>query len=190
MSGMGRYPPQPKYPPFAFYSCARLGDPEQLAKIIATDPYFLTQDNGAGSPLHFAVTYRQLDMMHHLLNNGALVNQRDPKGFTPLHRAAYLAQHDGYLEIYEYLLSRGADPTIRTEDYDEYLDPGRKLPSDLASEGVRDTVLALEAQYSIVKKEPEPHPHVGCWWTLYDFGPEAVCKWPKKHKQVWWCTRE
>ena len=25
---------------------------------------------------------------------------------TPLHRAAYLAQHDGYLELYEYLLVR------------------------------------------------------------------------------------
>eukprot|EP00959_Pyramimonas_sp_CCMP1952_P073181 1529682-Pyramimonas_sp.AAC.1 len=30
MTGTGRYPPQPKYPPFAFYSCVRLGDPEQL----------------------------------------------------------------------------------------------------------------------------------------------------------------
>ncbi len=34
-----------------------------LAKIMAVDPYFITQDNGAGSPLHFAVTYRQLDMV-------------------------------------------------------------------------------------------------------------------------------
>ncbi len=42
--------------------------------------------------------------IHHLLNNGAEVNQSDEKGFTPLHRAAYLAQYDGYLEIYEYLL--------------------------------------------------------------------------------------
>lgn len=42
--------------------------------------------------------------MHHLLNNGAEVNQRDEKGMTPLHRAAFLAQYDGYLELYEYLL--------------------------------------------------------------------------------------
>ena len=33
-----------------------------------------------------------------------------------------------YLEIYEYLLSQGADPTIRTKDYDPYLNPGRKTP--------------------------------------------------------------
>jgi hypothetical protein len=41
----------------------RLGDPDQLALIMATDPYFVTQDNGAGAPLHFATTYKQLDMV-------------------------------------------------------------------------------------------------------------------------------
>ena len=66
MSGTGRYPPSPKYPPFAFYSCIRLGDPEQLAKIMSSDPYFWTQDNGAGAPIHFATTYKQLDMVCNL----------------------------------------------------------------------------------------------------------------------------
>ncbi len=45
--------------------------------------------------------------IHHLLNNGAEINQRDDKGWTPLHRAAHLAHYDGYLELYEYLLVRG-----------------------------------------------------------------------------------
>ena len=58
-----RYPPVPQYPPIAFYSAVRLGDPEQLAKIMDTDPYFVTQDNGAGAPIHFATTYKQLDMV-------------------------------------------------------------------------------------------------------------------------------
>jgi hypothetical protein len=58
-----RYPPVPKYPPIAFYSAIRLGDPEQLAKVMDTDPYFITQDNGAGAPVHFATTYKQLDMV-------------------------------------------------------------------------------------------------------------------------------
>jgi hypothetical protein len=44
---------------------------------------------------------------HHLLNNGAAVNQRDSQGWTPLHRAAHLAHLDDYLEIYEYLLVGG-----------------------------------------------------------------------------------
>ena len=63
MTGCGRYPPQPWHKPIEFYSCARLGQPELLDKIMKTDPYFITQDNGAGSPLHFATTYKQLDMV-------------------------------------------------------------------------------------------------------------------------------
>ena len=56
MTATGRYPPQPKFQPFAFYSAVRLGDPEQLRMIMETDPYFWTQDNGAGAPVHFATT--------------------------------------------------------------------------------------------------------------------------------------
>ena len=48
--------------------------------------------------------------LHHLLNSGAEVNQRDERGMTPLHRAAYLSHYDGYLEIYEYLLVRARVP--------------------------------------------------------------------------------
>lgn len=87
------------------------------------------------------------------------LNQRDNRGFTALHRAAYLAHHDGYLEIYEYLLvrvcrhtrresekeaplrrllapaqSEGADPSILSEDFDPYLFPGRHAPVELAED--------------------------------------------------------
>ena len=27
---------------------------------------------------------------------------------------------------------------------------------------------------------PEPHPDIGDWWTLYDYGLDAVRKWPKE----------
>jgi ABC-type multidrug transport system fused ATPase/permease subunit len=33
-----------------------------LAQIMDTDPYFWSQNNGAGAPIHFATTYKQLDM--------------------------------------------------------------------------------------------------------------------------------
>ena len=62
MTATGRYPPQPKHKPIAFYSAVRLGNPGFLAEVMATDPYYVTQDNGAGAPMHFATTYRQLDM--------------------------------------------------------------------------------------------------------------------------------
>jgi [acyl-carrier-protein] S-malonyltransferase len=96
LTGCGRYPPQPRHKPIAFYSAVRLGDKAQLAAVMAADPYFVTQDNGAGAPAHFAATYKQLDMLAHLVEDlGAHVNQGDDRGFTPLHRAAYLAHYEG-----------------------------------------------------------------------------------------------
>ena len=46
--------------------------------------------------------------------------------------------------------SRGADPSIRTENYDPYLKPGNHLPIDLAceDEAVRTRLLALDKAYA------------------------------------------
>ena len=27
----------------------------------------------------------------------------------------------------------------------------------------------------------EPHPDIGCWWALYDYGQEAIGSWAKDH---------
>ena len=145
---------------------------------MSEDAYFLTQDNGAGAPLHFATTYRQLDMVHHLINLGAPVNQRDAKGLTPLHRASYLAHNNGFLEIYEYLLSRGADPAVESEDYEAYLRPGRKTPVMMADKSVQPALVALEEKYASTPKHPVPHADVGDWWSLYDYGLDHVLTWP------------
>jgi [acyl-carrier-protein] S-malonyltransferase len=160
----------------------RTGDPEQAAIIMEADPYFWTQDNGAGGPVHFATTYKQIDMLHHILRNcPEAVNQRDPRGFTPLHRAAYLAQYDGYMELYEYLLSEGGDPTIKSEDYDPYMNPGTKIAIEVSIDDdvVRGALRALEEKYAGVTKKPEPHPDIGEWWTLYDYGLDTVRTWAK-----------
>lgn len=29
---------------------------------------------------------------------------------------------------------------------------------------------------------PEPHPDIGDWWALYDYGPEVVGRWEKGHR--------
>lgn len=71
----------------------------------------LSSPNSASPPLPspptpppLSSTIPSAPQVHHLLNLGAHVNQRDPRGLTPLHRAAHLAHLDGYLELYEYLL--------------------------------------------------------------------------------------
>ena len=150
-----------------------------------TDPYFWTQDNGAGGPIHFATTYKQLDMIHHIIRHvPSCVNQRDTKGFTPLHRPAYLAQYDGYLEIFEYLLSEGADPGLTTNDYDPYLDPGLKTPIQVAiqDEDVRDRLQFLIDKYADVPKKAKCHPDLGDWWTIYDYGLDVVQTWAHDYK--------
>ena len=50
--------------------------------------------------------------------------------------------------------SKGADPGLRTENYDPYLDPGCKTPRGVAieDEETQDALEALEARYSSVPK--------------------------------------
>ena len=51
-----------------------------------------------------------------------------------------------------YTQTRGADPSIRTENYDPYLSPGHKLPIEVALEEkeLRDKLKALEKKYAKV----------------------------------------
>ena len=44
-----------------------------------TDPYFVTQDNGAGAPIHFATTYKQLDMVIYHRWSAASATKCEPK---------------------------------------------------------------------------------------------------------------
>ena len=79
--------------------------------------------------------------------------------------------------------SRGADPRIRTENYDPYLDPGCKTPREVAIEDdeIQDALAALEDKYAHVPRVREPHPDIGCWWALYDYGQDAIGGWAKDH---------
>jgi ankyrin repeat protein len=79
--------------------------------------WFPTLDRGAGALIHFAVDHGRLNMVKYLVEQRQVpVNQRDrTKGWTPLHRCAYVAHyhHAPYFDIFEYLLSVGADPSLR-----------------------------------------------------------------------------
>ena len=96
-----------------------------------------------------------------------------PAPAPPLTRAPRRAQQ-----------SEGADPSIRTEDFDPYLDPGRKLPYEVAVEddAIRAKIRALDAKYAGTPKKAEPNPDIGCWWALYDYGLDAVKAWPRDYK--------
>ena len=77
------------------------------------------------------------------------------------------------------LQCRGADPSVRTENYDPYLSPGLKTPREVAldEDETQDALAALEAKYAGVKKVRVPHTDVGDWWALYDYGRETIAGW-------------
>lgn len=47
---------------------------------------------------------------------------------------------------------------------------------------MRGKLAALERQYATFPKARECHPDIGDWWTLYDYGLEAVKGWSKDYK--------
>lgn len=53
--------------------------------------------------------------------------------------------------------SRGADPSIRSKVFDPYLNPGPKLPVEVAVEDgpTRQLLLELEKKYALVEKVGE-----------------------------------
>lgn len=84
--------------------------------------------------------------------------------------------------------SRGADPSIRTEDYDPYLNPGNHLPIDIACEDetVRAKLLALDEKYAATGKVRASGDHLDLFqifpWTFSDLRicthskPEALSR--------------
>lgn len=47
---------------------------------------------------------------------------------------------------------------------------------------VRRKLLALEKKYADVPKKQVPHPDIGCWWVLYDYGLDRVKAWDPAYK--------
>lgn len=103
-----------------YVDAVRFEDFEAFARIesAAQGWWFPTLDRGAGALLHFAVDHGRLSMVKFLVEKRSVeINQRDRStGWTPLHRCAYVIhyRHAPHFEIFEYLLSRGADPNLLT----------------------------------------------------------------------------
>lgn len=47
---------------------------------------------------------------------------------------------------------------------------------------VRARLVELDRLYAKTPKKREPHPDIGCWWTLYDYGLDVVKTWSKDYK--------
>ena len=62
--------------------------------------------------LHYAVEIGSIELINHLLANGAEVKVQDKDGFTPLHYAAKW----GHKDIVELLLAKGAEVNVQNKD--------------------------------------------------------------------------
>lgn len=89
------------------------GNMEVVKTLLDKDPSLIKAlDGKKKTPLHSAVTYKQIEAMQLLLEKGADINARDITGMTPLHVAAMLGRRDEAA----WLLEHGADPAIM-DDY-------------------------------------------------------------------------
>jgi ankyrin repeat protein len=70
------------------------------------------------SPLHYAATKGNIDIMRLLLQENAYIDAESPNGTTPLMMAAYYAPPNAV----KLLLEEGADPNLRNQDQASALD--------------------------------------------------------------------
>ncbi|KAL4452734.1 hypothetical protein ABPG75_008396 [Micractinium tetrahymenae] len=111
-------PPSCAYTFFEYCDAIRFGDLKRFLEIEAAckEWFFPTLDRGAGTLLHIAADHGQLQAAKFLIEQrGVDVNQQDRShGWTPLMRAARVAHYQDrpHMELFEYLLQKGADASI------------------------------------------------------------------------------
>ncbi len=133
------------------------GDIACVREMLEQNPELVhAQDGKLKTPLHAAVTYRNLDAMPLLLEFGADINGTDVTGMTPLHVAAMLGRRNEAA----WLLEHGADTLIEDDYGDTPLHTAAifghgQIIAMLAEQGITsdlpngngETALAIAKQY-------------------------------------------
>ena len=114
------------------HDVARMGNGEEIARIIRENPAMRDARTGLGStPLHMAATNPDTGPLQALLAAGADVNAKDMDGNTPLHMAAY----SNKFEHSKLLLEAGADVNA--------VSLGGRTPVAMARKSRADDVIGL-----------------------------------------------
>ena len=87
-------------------------NPRRVQHILQRDPGVLNAidptDDDRLTPVRTAAKFGKLNILLHLLEQGAPINDLNDVGWAALHYACY----NGHLHVTKALLARGADPTI------------------------------------------------------------------------------
>ena len=95
------------------YMSARDGDFDMVKLLIEkkkVSPNETIDDHGF--PLHFAIKFHHNDIAKYLVEHGAEINSINPSNASALHFARFSEN----IEMQEYLLEKGANPLIQTND--------------------------------------------------------------------------
>ncbi|CAC5361213.1 unnamed protein product [Mytilus coruscus] len=86
------------------------GDYHTVKELIADDPSHVEERDGTGrTPLYYAIHFKHMEILHHLLENSCEVNSSAHDGSTALHQACHDGNHVGL----SLLLQCGGDFTIQ-----------------------------------------------------------------------------
>ena len=95
-----------------YYQAVRQGNIPEVKRFIDEKIFPVDKTNTYGfTPLLIACTYDLKHMVDFLLSQGANLYHQDNNGWTVLHKAGFLS----HTELYNHLLSVGADPTLKTK---------------------------------------------------------------------------
>jgi tankyrase len=133
----------------SYVCCQRNPDPQrqraEIEKLLQDGADIHQADKNGVTPLHHAVRFRSPVAVETLLKHGAAVNQTCKRsGSTPLHRAVTSTGAPGTAgkevearQIIEFLLSYGADPSIKNKS--------GKSPADYVSDDAMRRLLVSRA---------------------------------------------
>ncbi|XP_015042090.2 myotrophin [Drosophila pseudoobscura] len=94
------------------------GAHEEVAPLFVNNYFDVNEQMGMRYPMHYAADFGHLKLLQLFIRMGAVVDQKDKYGITPLLAAIW----EGHTSCVEYLLQMGAKPNELTPTGESYME--------------------------------------------------------------------